>query len=525
MSKSAHRARSARLKVAVAVTVLGTAAACLTGCSSSGGGSSTAATTLTIAAASAPISFDPTKNSNGGTQTFYQELTYEPLIEKSSSGAYAPGLATKWGYVPGHEGTEFEVTLRSGAKFSDGSAVTAAAVANSINYFSKNATGPSSGSFQGITATGESSDKVLLTSATPNPTIAELLTAYNYAGDIINPTGLAAPSKLANATFGAGPYVYQPSQSVTNSQYVFTPNKYYYDQSRIHFKKVVVKVISDNTSALSALRSGQVQIFQGDNTQSSAAKSAGQVVTAATSDFTGVFLMDWEGKVVPALGNLQVRQALNDAVDRPAIAKAVFGTYGKATEQPNTPGWDAYDPSLNNTYPYSPTKAKQLLSQAGDSAFSFNLLYAAFEPTTTKVVQAFAQQLSQVGVTVNLTGASNFSELVSDLGKGTYSGLSLQWGGQTQYSNTNELFTTSASVNPYKNTVQGLDKAFQEYNTSADAGRTAAAHAVEKILVQQAVSVPIVQQQNLWISSPKLKGFKLDPTGVSNSPADWTLTK
>ena len=513
-----------RALAAAAVVVAGALA--LSGCSSGGSTASSGAQTLTIAASSAPLSFDPSKDSNGGTQTMYQELAYQSLLEKDSSGKYVAGLATKWGYVAGQEGKEFEVTLRSGAKFADGTAVTPAAVAASINYFAKHATGPSAASFSTLSAAAEGSDQVMITSSSANPIIDELLTPYNLGGYIISPAGLKKPSALANATFGAGPYVYQPSQSVTNDHYVFTPNKNYYDQKRIHFSKVTVKVIANNTSAMSALRSNQVQLFAGDTTQVSTAKSAGVRISAATSGFTGLFIMDWQGKVAPALGKQEVRQALNYAIDRKSIASAVFGAYGKATDQPNTPGWDAYDPSLESTYPYDPAKAKQLLADAGyANGFSFELLYNAFEPTTAKVVQAVADQLGKVGVTVKLKGAQSFSELGSDLTSGTSSALSLGWGGQTQFANTNQLWTPSASVNPYKNTAPGLAPLFAAYNSSTSADRTAKAQAVEKQIVDQALSVPVVQQQGLWFSSKKLQNFKLDPTGNPNNIADWTLSK
>ncbi|GAA4168160.1 ABC transporter substrate-binding protein [Gryllotalpicola koreensis] len=527
MAILASRANVRGWRAVAAVAAAGTVAALLAGCSGGGkSSSSTQATTLTIAASSAPGSFDPTKDSNGGTQTMYQELAYEPLIEKAADGSYAPGLATKWGYVAGQEGKQFELTLRQGAKFADGTAVTAEAVANSLNYFSKNVTGPSAASVKGITAQAEGSDKVLLTAPTPNPIIAELLTPYNLAGNVMSAAGLAKPSALANATFGAGPYVYQPSQSVTGDHYVFTPNKYYYDQKRIHFKEVVIKVISNNTSAMQALRSGQVDVFAGDSTQVSTAKSAGVKIYSGTNGFTGLFIMDWAGKLSPALGNQQVRQALNYAVDRKAIAKAVFGDYGTPTDQPNTPGWDAYDKSLENTYSYDPAKAKQLLKDAGyGNGFSFALVYNSFEPTTAKVVQAVADQLGKVGVTVKLTGASNFSELGTDLSSNKFSALSLGWGGQTQFVNTNQLWVQGASVNPYNNTVPGLPAAFSAYTSSTDADRNAKAQAVQKIIVDQAVSIPVVQSKGLWFASSKLKGFKLDPTGNPNNAADWTLGK
>ena len=503
------------------VAVGALAAGTLTACSTSG---SSTSTTLTIAASSAPLSFDPTKDSNGNTQTFYQELAYEPLIESNGQGKLVPGLATKWGYEAGHEGTRFDLNIRSNAKFADGTKVTTQAVANSLNFFIKNATGPTAVSYAGLSAESISASQVRITSATPNPIIADLMTPYNIGGNIISARGLADPTGLAKASFGAGPYIYQPSQSVAGDHYTYLPNKNYYDQSRIKFSKVVMKVIANNNSALQALRSGQIDLFLGDSTLVSSAQAAKLTIVHAPSSFDGFFILDWKGKIVPALGNVKVRQAINYAIDRKAIAKAVYGDYGSALDQPNTPGWDAYSKSLDSTYPYDVAKAKKLLTDAGyGSGFTMSIMYTAFEPTTTKLIQAVADQLSKVGITVQLKADADFAALGADLGSKQYAGVSLTWGGQTQFVNTNELWQKASALNPLGNEVDGLASAFTSYAASTAADRESSAQAVQKVLVDQAVSVPVALVDTIWIASPKLKGFTLDPTGNANNPADWSI--
>ena len=56
------------------------------------------------------------------------------------------------------------------------------------------------------------------------------------------------PSSLSTGTDGAGPYQAVSSQAVSGSQYVFIPNKNYYDQSAIRFSKVIVKIIPQPTT-------------------------------------------------------------------------------------------------------------------------------------------------------------------------------------------------------------------------------------------------------------------------------------
>lgn len=512
-----NRRARAGIALAAAIAVVGA----LTACTSSSPKTDTG--TLTIASSSAPISLNPGETNNGGGALF-QELAYEPLIDVDESGALVPALATEWGYDEGSGGTGFTLKLRPDAKFADGEEVTADAVAASINWFSSNATGPTAGSFKGWEVTAAGTDEVKITTPSANPIIPDLLTPNNLGGNIISTAGLADTASLANATFGAGPYVYDAASSVTGDHYTYVPNKNYYDQGRIHFDKVVVKVIASTTSALSALKSGQVDVIQGDVTVAASAKSAGFLQAGAPNGLYGFFLLDREGKLVPALGDQRVRQALEYAIDRESITTAIFGDVGEPTVQPNTPGWDAYDASLESLYPYDPAKAKALLAEAGYAdGFSFDIAYSAYDASMTKLIQAVADQLSKVGVTVNLQGSASIGELVTSINSATTPAFALSWGGQTQFANTNQLWLSSSPINPLKNdSVAGIEDAFAAYTQSTSDDRDERAHAVQKVVVDQAVAVPVSRVKSVYLYSPALKGFGVLPNGNLSNPAGWS---
>ena len=111
--------------------------------------------------------------------------------------------------------------------------------------------------------------------AVPNPAIEWWLTGVNELGDVVSPTALADPSSLSTQTDGAGPYVLDTSATVPGSSYTYVPNKYYYDQSAIHYNKIVLRVITSATTMEEALSSGQIQVAQGSPATATAAQSAG----------------------------------------------------------------------------------------------------------------------------------------------------------------------------------------------------------------------------------------------------------
>ena len=191
---------------------------------------------FTIASGDAATSLNPALAGNSQSSAIYEELAYEPLINLSNGGKLSPGLATSWNYV-GVGNLKFVLHLRAGARFSDGSKVTAAVVAKSINYF-RGAKGPLvayASTISSVKATGPLT--VQVTGATPDPEYPLLFSRLLMAGDVISAAGVNSPTKLGNATLGAGPYVFSAKQSVSGSTYTYVPNKYFYDQKAIHWAR------------------------------------------------------------------------------------------------------------------------------------------------------------------------------------------------------------------------------------------------------------------------------------------------
>lgn len=102
--------------------------------------------------------------------------------------------------------------------------------------------------------------------------------------------------------------------------------------------------------------------------------------------------------------DVRLRQAVNYAVDKDAIVRSLLkGSVQASPGQLITPDYTGYTQGLQG-YPYDPDRARELLAQAGygpDRRLRVDLAvpsgtYVAGE----LVVQAVAQQLSQVGVDV-----------------------------------------------------------------------------------------------------------------------------
>jgi peptide/nickel transport system substrate-binding protein len=488
--------RAARRGTAAAVAA--TAIAVLATCSSSPGSSTSeqpkasgnAGGTLTLSQAAAPLTLDPAKTTQNNE--YFEALAYEPLIDRDSDGSLRPGLATSWSYLGGNN-TVFQLKLRSGVKFSDGSPLTAQSVVADFKYVVKSA-GQFAPYFTGDTFTATGPLTVQITSAKPDPDLPGLLTQDDVVGDMISGAALAHPAKLGTETFGAGPYMLDSAQSVTSSAYTYVPNPNYYDKSAVHWKKVVVKVIADPQSVLNAMKTGEVNFSQGDPSTLAAAKQAGLTVTMAPLLWVGVTLADRDGAMSKPLGSLLVRQALNDATDRAAIATALFPGNGSPTNQVTVPGGYGYQASLNSTYPYDVAKARQLLAQAGyPHGFTLKLV-TTDSGGQSLVAQALAQQWKQIGVTLQITDYANSNTFYSAAFAPKFPAFMTVYGQQPIWIEGPGLFLPSALFNPFHTTDATLQSLYDQEARASGAQQVALDQQVEAYMVKQAWFVPVLTQ-------------------------------
>jgi peptide/nickel transport system substrate-binding protein len=399
------------LGVVVGLVVLAGGAA---GCGGSGGDDGTTATTSNTAAAETattgestatkPLRYGiPASNVTTGvsnpatiqaTDGPVLSIAYESITHINPDGTIGPGLATEWKYVD-EDQKIFEFTLRDDAKFSDGTPVTAEAVVGWLEYYLK-----SENVYSGLLGKNPKFEAVdpltvRITMTAPLPSLPFMLSEANVNwGFVASPKAVADPDLMKNATYGAGPYMLDPDQSVPGDHYTYVPNPHYYDKSKIRFTQVEMKAFKDPSTALQAQQAGQIDVgWTTDASTAQAAEGAGLTVVSAPF---AVFYAALNSKGQKPLQDVRVRQALNYALDRKAISNALYGKYGVPSSQFTIPP-DA-NPEMEDHYAYDPDKAKALLSEAGyPDGFSFQIDVRA-DPTVTKAAELLAHYLDAVGV-------------------------------------------------------------------------------------------------------------------------------
>ena len=498
-------ARAAPLAAALMAASL--AAGCGGG-GASGSSAGPAAGTLTVAVPSAPSSLDPATG-QPANETYY-DFAYEPLIVQAADGSYRPGLATSWRYGPDNE--TFAITLRSGVRFSDGTALNAAAVRTWIQHEMQPGEGGATwlGSLKSVDVTGPLT--LTLQFSRPAPQLEYVFAQTLGMGMIGSPKAVQAKT-LAARTAGAGPYELDASATVPGATYTFSPNPYYWDKAAVHWKKVVLKVIASPTAALQALQTGQVQVAMDQPVTSipAATKTKLKYVDPLTL-LLGLDILDRNGKTDKPLADVRVRQALNYAIDRSALAKVIGAGYGVPIAQMAAPGWDSYSSALARQYPYNPAAARRLLAAAGyPHGFTLSVVSVAAVGQNL-LADALAGQLEKVGITMKPSITTSVGAYFQALTSGNYPAATLSFGRLPAAFDYDQLWGPVASFNPFKSASPQLATLDGQLSAASAVQAPAIARQMQAYLVQQAWFVPVV-------ATPLVVLYGQQVTGVSATSA------
>lgn len=474
--------------------------------------------TLRLGISAAPNSLDPAKS--GPAFQWYLNLAYDPLIYRAPDGEFEPRLATSWSYV-GEGSSTFQLKLREGVRFSDGSPLTAPVLRDNIEYFAKS-TGTPAPYLQQVESVDIVDElTVRLRLSEPNPNLPDLFSQYYLAGDLISGRALRSPDKLANRTFGAGPYQLDPGATVPGDHYTYTPNPHYWNKQDVHYRKVVVKVLPNPNAALAAVRTGQVDVVAGDPSTVRGAESAGLRVFQTPQIMIGLNLADRGGEMVPALGDVRVRQALNYAIDREAMAKALLGGVTVPTEQIALPGTDGHNEET--FYRHDPGRARQLLADAGyPDGFTMKVLTQT-DYGIDQIAQAIAEDLERVGVRVELTNASDMTGFFQASAAREYPAYGFGYGYQPVFLMGPGLYLPSSGYfNPFKSDDERLTAL---YSQAAQASDPTKLGEVNKRIVRRLVELgwflPAVFAPNLFFARSTVDGIHITPNAPMANPVDF----
>jgi ABC-type transport system substrate-binding protein len=272
---------------------------------------------------------------------------------------------------------------------------------------------------------------------------------------IVSPTAVekaGSSTAFSQAPVGAGPYAidgtWYPREKMSVRKWAGYWNKPVQTLGGVDFTNVL------EGATTNAMRAGAVDIDVLAPTDATALKDDPTV--KITTD-PGAFIMGLNINLTMApFNNLKVRQALAHAIDRVAVNQALTEGLGEPAFQFATSNSPAYVKSLDKLYTYNPTKAKQLLKEAGyASGLSFPSIIGATAAAFVQFGELVQSQLSQVGINMELQQISQASviPMLWGTGNGDHgTAVSAPIGGGVAVTGLSQSFALQTLSTGYENT-------------------------------------------------------------------------
>jgi peptide/nickel transport system substrate-binding protein len=442
---------------------------------------------------------DPTMHRQRQTQNVHQ-LIFDSVIHRTDDLQLRGHLAESWRQV---DEKTFELKMRPGAKWHDGTPVTAKDVKFSFDRTLDPARKAPRAGLLDMVASTEAPDDATVVIKTNR---ADPLTLVFLNYHAITPAAAEAKGDaFFTAPVGAGPFRFKEWKK--DERVVLEANDAYWDGAPT-VGTLIVRPIPDPATMLAELESGGIDIAA-ELPPSLAPQIKGNAkIQSLTAPSTVVQYIGLNTTKAP-LDNVQVRQALNHAVDKNAIIASLMNGLGTPIAGPVFPEARGFDKGVTG-YPFDREKAKSLLAAAGlASGFEITLDTAA---PTKEVSEAIAGQWKQVGVTakVNVVEAGVLTQKVT---AGESEAYFSSWGdssadaGVTYYRHFHggqrAQFKDTGYAKPE------LDKLIDEGRTSSDFTKRQQVFAqVLKTIVDDAPWVFLWQPQTLAAARAGVSGFK-----------------
>ncbi len=481
---------------------------------------SAAAQNLTMGVIAGPESMDPHFTATG-THSEALKHVFDSLTHSGDRLQIEPGLAESWRVV---NPTTWEFKLRRGVKFHDGSDMTAEDVASSIRRM-QTLSGPNPTRIY-VRRVQEvrivDPHTIHIVTDGPAPTLPNdfirlfVTSARATAG--LTPENSNEAFNSGRATIGTGPYRF--ASWTPREQFTVERNDNYWGQ-RQHWARVTRRELTNPAARVAQLRTGQVdmivrvpaadvQTLERDRSISVLKAETVYVFNLALDQREStpqVTARDGSRLAANPYRDPRVREAIDLAIDRRALAEVAMEGLGTPQSQMVTPGIFGYNPNIAIPTP-NVARARQLLAEAGyPNGFRMVLNFTNNRlPGDVGVGTGITQMLARIGLEVQAAGQPA-AVIFPARARGELSNIMAGWGtltGEANYSysanahpNPRELRMGAFNWTGYSN--PDLDRLIQAANVELDdKKREELLQRIGAIYTSERIAIPIAAVGSAW---------------------------
>jgi peptide/nickel transport system substrate-binding protein len=312
------------------------------------------------------------------------------ILDLKTTGDFLPCLAESYNVSPDLK--TITIHLRRGIKYQDGTDFNANALQWSLQ------TSKESGALAGgkridkIEATDEYTVVVTLNERN-NQVIYDLARIYQYSPTAFQKNGQdwAINHSISTGAFQVTDFQRDVSIKMKKFDGYWRTGKPYLDEVELRFVK-------EPATCSAMIQAKQADIWMVATAQEAAdLKLKGYQILQTPTLLNNIY-PDSKNADSP-FANKKVREAIEYAIDRPAMAKALGFGFQEPINQLATPGTQGFNPNYKGR-PYNPAKAKQLLIEAGfPNGFKTKLTLLSWALNWGAVIQNY---LKEVGIVIDL---------------------------------------------------------------------------------------------------------------------------
>ncbi len=474
---------------------------------------------LTVVAGGAFTSLDPQYQNLGPNNTL-TSYVFEPLIRFDPKFQPEAALAVSWKAI---DEKTWEIKLRDGVTFHDGSPFTADDVVFSFARIPTLLNSPSSFIFAVkpiIRTEVVDAHTLRLITANPVPLMPYNLTSVAIVSKKLGDGMTTASFNSLRSAVGTGPY--RVTEFAVGDHAMFQRNETWWGRAP-WWNTVSYRLVADDAARIATLRAGEADIIdqvptrdvQGllANPKVTVVALPGQRLIYLAPDATRIvtpFVLDSAGRPLESnpLRDPRVRRALSLAINREGLKDRIMDGYAAPTGQLMPVGLSGYDPAIT-VDPYDPDRAKKMLADAGyPSGFGITL----HGPNNRyindqKLVEAIAQMWTRIGVktTVEVMPAAMFfpravradfsirlTGWASDTGEAS-SNLTELVASSNPDKGRGAVFMPDKYANPKVDTI--IEQALATIDTEK---RESLYREAERLAMPDLPIIPIHHQVNIW---------------------------
>jgi peptide/nickel transport system substrate-binding protein len=496
--------------------------------------------TVVVAAISEPSSLIPplvgeTVGRDISDQVFERLAYLEPGASPIDPGSFRPGLAEKWVQI---DSLNWRFHLRSGARWQDGRPVTAEDVIFSFDAFSDSTLDAAARGYLAgkVQATAEDSRTVRITFTESSPEQLYDATYHirvlpRHIWSTIPRDQWAADTSLAHLV-GSGPYRLQNWQRGRFLTLVADTVGRSGDDDLPAIRSAIWRFAPDPDAALNLVLSHEADLMETvgspDRVQRVARDTSFRIETypAAVYGFLAFRVADKSGRPHPVLGDSELRRALTQALDRPTLARALFGEHTRVPPGPMSQLLWIWDDETK-VVSFDSTQARESLARVKrrHPVRSIDILVPATSSSRRQLALAIQEAWRRAGVSATVT-AVDFPVFQERLAQGRFDsyigayldepsprGLIDQW---------TRAGWTSTNYGRYANPV--FDSLVMAASRQGNVGR--ARHLWREAIDTLNADAPAIflySLANVAAVQRRLEGVQLDPYSWASGLSRWRI--